>query len=107
MNKEIRILIKQSLFDISIEQCGSIDAVFDLAELNGLAITDFIAPGTVLIMPEPIDKAVADYYRIKGLKPATNISPTGEGGGEGGGGIEDLLDDGIDFMAVGVDNVVM
>ena len=108
MNKDVRVSINQSLFDIAIQQCGSVEAVFAIAELNGLSITDALEPGVLLEIPEwvVVEKPITDYYKAKGLRPATDFPSTGSGSGEGGG-IEDLLDDGIDFMAVEVDNVVM
>lgn len=103
MNREVRILQMQSLFDISIEKCGSIEAVFRIAELNGLSITDTIEAGTAVVLPEVIDGPVAEFYRKRGLKPATDYLTEAS---EGGGGSGDMFDDGIDYMAVGVDNVV-
>ncbi|HBL74253.1 MAG: hypothetical protein A2W90_18035 [Bacteroidetes bacterium GWF2_42_66] len=95
MNKNIRVSVNQSLFDIALQSCGSVEAVFGIAELNGLAITDALAPGQELLVPEPANKPVADYYKMKGLRPATGIET-----------LDELRDEGIDYWAVEVDFVV-
>lgn len=103
---KVIVLEGQSLFDLAVQECGSIEAAFAIAELNGLAITDELEVGSTLIVPGPVARQISDYYQAHGLKPATDATSTGSGDGEGGG-IDDLLDDGIDFMAIEVDNVVM
>lgn len=108
MNKDIRVSVNQSLFDISVQQCGSIEAVFVLAARNGLSITDELDPGMLIEIAEAdvMDAPVASFYKMKGLRPATDAPSTPSTGSGSGGGIDDLLDDGIDFMAIEVDNVV-
>ena len=94
------------MFDLAIEKCGSIAAVFAIAELNDLSITDALTPGQILLIPPSTssgngyNKPVADYYASRGLKPATD--PWNPSTGLYG----DLFNDGIDYMAVGVDNMV-
>lgn len=75
MNKDVRVSINQSLFDIAIQQCGSVEAVFAIAELNGLSITDALESGVLLEIPEwvVVDKPITDYYKAKGLRPATDL----------------------------------
>lgn len=92
---------QQSLFDIAIQYCGGIEAVFTVAELNALSITEALVPGTELKLPLPFNDSVFTYYTKNELQPATDAPSTGSGGS-----IDDLLDDGIDFMAIQVDNVV-
>lgn len=104
---KVIVLEGQSLFDLAVQACGSIEAAFAIAELNGLAITDELEVGSTLIVPGSIAKQISDYYLVHGIKPATDAPTSGSGDGGTAGGIDDLLDDGIDFMAVEVDNVVM
>jgi hypothetical protein len=42
----------QSLFDICLHKLGDVAALFDLADANGLAITDMLTPGQTLVVPE-------------------------------------------------------
>lgn len=48
----------QTLFDIAVQHAGSVEAVFELAALNGLAVTAALTPGDVLTLPEVVDKRV-------------------------------------------------
>jgi len=78
--------VNQCLFDIAIQYQGDFTAIVDLALLNGLAITDDIAPGLVLAKQAiPANTNVADYFRSKSLVPATaftdaNQAETNPGG---------------------------
>ncbi|MDP2723212.1 MAG: hypothetical protein Q8O72_10675 [Bacteroidales bacterium] len=64
---------RQSVFDIAIQEFGSIEAVFDLLVANpGLAFDSMIASGTTLkITPAILYKDVVDFYQKYALKPAT------------------------------------
>jgi hypothetical protein len=42
----------QSLIDVAIQELGSVEALFDLADANGLAITDVLTPGQLLHVPD-------------------------------------------------------
>ena len=67
----IHVAENQSLFDVAIQRLGSTEAVFELALLNGLSITDELAAGNVINLPEAWNKSVADYFKNKNLVPAT------------------------------------
>lgn len=88
---ETKALESQSLFDISVQTGGSVESVFDSAIKNDISITDALVPGQDLIDPEPSNAQVKEYYKIKGLTPAT-------------GDIEVL--DGISYMIVNYDFIV-
>lgn len=76
---------RQSLFDFALQHCGDVQAVFEIAELNGLELTEPLTHGTVLQVPQPYNKAVVKYYQDNGIEPATGeagevvIIPTGSG----------------------------
>ncbi len=99
MTSDVRIATNQSLFDISVQQCGGIEAVFEIAERNGLSITDKLIAGSTIEISEDtmIDKTIIDYYQMKGIKPATDASIEV---------MDSLRDEGIDFWAIAVDFVV-
>lgn len=68
-------LQNQSVFDIALQYYGTIEAVFDIAELNDLSITSNLQPGSVVKIP-PIDygyKEVANYYNNNKIEPATAL----------------------------------
>lgn len=62
---------RQVLLDTAIQECGSIEAVFALALLNGLSITDDLIVGSVLESPGIWNKEVQNYYTINALHPAS------------------------------------
>lgn len=55
----------QSLVDVAVQECGSLTALFDLADANGLAITDALTPGQVLALPAPTAPDVASYFATR------------------------------------------
>lgn len=67
------VLNNQSLTDIAVQELGSALAVMDLALANGLAVTDNIQPGQVLIIPSSAfeNKQVVTFFKTKGLTVAT------------------------------------
>lgn len=95
MSKDVRVSYNQSLFDISVQECGSIEAVFDISKQNGLSITDVLIPGTSIKLPETINKPVHEYYKTHGLNPSTDATT-----------ISELINEGIDYWALEVDFVV-
>ena len=73
--KEITVLNNQSLFDISVQEYGTIEGVFEIALANGLSVTDKLTAGQKLKIPE-IDQSlvqpeIVDYYKRNDIHPAT------------------------------------
>ena len=50
--RNVTISDGQTLLDIAVQELGALEAVFDLADANGLHITDTLAAGQVLVVPE-------------------------------------------------------
>ncbi len=71
----------QSLVDVAIQELGSLDALFDLAAANGLAITGALSAGQVLEVPASAlaRVAVAGYFagRVLRVNTANDPAPTG------------------------------
>lgn len=65
----------QSVFDIALQEYGSIEGVFDLLAGNpGLEFDNTFEPGTVLKLEgDIINQEVVDYYTKNNIKPATSI----------------------------------
>lgn len=57
----------QCLLDVCVQELGDVSALFDLADTNGLAITDTLVPGQQMAVPEsPNGQAeVAAYFRAR------------------------------------------
>lgn len=64
----------QSIIDLAIQHCGSAEAAFDLAALNGISITDELAAGQTLQLPDVANKDIAKYYFDRGIVPATGTA---------------------------------
>lgn len=67
----VRVLDLQTVFDIAIQESGSIEAAMSMAILNGISISDTIEPGTLLQKVEIINKRVANYYGVRKIMAAT------------------------------------
>ncbi len=89
----MKTLGRQSLFDIALQECGSVEGAISIAELNDVILTDELESGTELEIDSVLDKTVSKYYTLNEINPATAIDlviPTG----------------GIGYMAVQVDFIV-
>jgi hypothetical protein len=70
----MKVLSGQTIFDISIQSCGGIEAAFDLAMLNGLNPTDDLVPGQELLLPDVVNSDVQQYFQNKNIHPATLLT---------------------------------
>lgn len=77
---EVTSLNNQSLLDIAIQTTGKAENRLKIAMENDLVPTEPIAPGTILTIPEGIDKddQVVRYYEANGIFPATELTETQE-----------------------------
>lgn len=73
-----RVGNKQNIFDLAIQETGSVLSVVEMAELNDVSITDSFVLNSQLSVPAVKDELVFNYYTKKELKPATgeNIDET-------------------------------
>ena len=90
---------RQSLFDIALQHCGIMEAAFDIAQANGISLTDDLTTGQTLTLPEPTDTSMVQHYTTNNIQPATAITNSE---------INDLLaiGEGIGFWAIEYDFVV-
>ena len=73
MAKAIKIRDGQNLFDIALQELGTIEAAPAIAALNNITLNDVIQPNTDIMIPEaPINSRIRRYYLNNDLKPATN-----------------------------------
>lgn len=89
----ITVRDRQSLLDLSVQYCGDVQNVFDIALTNELSITEteILDTGMQLQIPPSLNKAVAEYFRTGYYFPATAEV------------VENTADGGIEFWAVEVD----
>lgn len=69
----------QNLGDIAVQYCGDHQAIFELARLNNLSVTDDVAAGSVLILPDVVEKRVRRVYVDGNYYPATDSENINEG----------------------------
>lgn len=88
---------RQSLLDIAIQTSGSVEAAFELAAKNDIAISEELARDAELETVAVVDKIVLSRYEARNVRPATEISP------------EDMAAvpyGGIGFMGIEIDFIV-
>lgn len=70
----ITVLNRQSLLDIAIQHTGSVFNAFEIALVNGLAVSDTVEPGSIFILPEVEQNTdILNYYTAKKIQPATAL----------------------------------
>ncbi|MCC8154677.1 MAG: hypothetical protein LIP01_11005 [Tannerellaceae bacterium] len=85
---------RQTLPDFAVQECGSLDKILELAELNGLSVTDDPEPGTLLeYQPEWVAKGKIQ----KNIQPATALTQEER---------EMAPWDGIGYMAIEINFIV-
>lgn len=74
---KIAVNDRQSLFDIALQTCGSIEAVFELAEANGIGVTAPLVAGQVIEYGADTlrNKLVVQHYGNNHVIPSTAITP--------------------------------
>lgn len=71
----VTVLEGQSLLDIALQELGSLEGAYNLAVLNGLSLTDSLAAGMLLQLPDVVDKRIVNYYSERNIRPATMFDP--------------------------------
>ena len=67
------VLNGQTMFDIALQHCGSIEAAFEMAALNDVPVTSLLQPGATILLPEITNKRIVAYYQAHRVEPATEI----------------------------------
>lgn len=94
---KVKVLHNQSLFDIAIMYFGTANAVFEIALLNNISVTEVLHAGLELLLPNTDYgfNEVVNYYRSNRIAPATEID-------------FDFIteNEGISYWAINVDFIV-
>jgi hypothetical protein len=72
----------QSLVDVAIQELGTVAGLFDLADAQGLAITDALTPGQVLLVPYSTASQPDTVNYFKKRIQRINTGDTGVGIGQ-------------------------
>lgn len=70
LKKEIKT--RQTVIDFTVQNCGTMDALFDVALLNGISLTDPVAPGTILLAPVEELTVISFYQKNRELDITTD-----------------------------------
>lgn len=68
---KIRVSKRQNIIDVAVQKAGSANAAFEIAEANGLAVTDYLEPGQEIEVPNVHNADRVNYFENKGIKPET------------------------------------
>ena len=70
------VLHNQSLLDIAIQHTGNVLNAFLIAQANGLAVSDELSTGQILIIPETVENNndILNYYSSRAIQPATALT---------------------------------
>ncbi len=94
----IEVEAGQSLFDIAVQEYGSIEGLFHLTQDNNLSLTEELEPAkSISVRTEASKQNVVDFFKGRNLKPATGLTPTEN---------EQLKPEGIEYWAIEYDFVV-
>lgn len=93
--KEVKVLYRQTITDLSLQELGDPGRAVEVAALNGLSITDELEAGQILLMPDydVQNRDVVQLFSNPALAPAS---------------IDDsaMRDEGIDFWVIENDFIV-
>lgn len=86
---QITALHNQSLLDVAIRHCGTVEAVLDIAILNNISVTGELIPGQVIELPNNDYgfQEVVNFFAANNIDPATALTQDDEALTEGNSGI--------------------
>jgi hypothetical protein len=89
----------QTLIDFAIEHCGDANKAIEIANLNNISITDEVAAGTNLIIPEVKDStatSIINHFQKNNIVPASSIDVA----------VGEEEEEGIDYWAIEEDFII-
>lgn len=69
-------LHNQTVLDVAIRHCGTVEAVADITILNNISITDDLVPGQLIELPSKDygNQEVINYFSANKIDPATALT---------------------------------
>lgn len=90
--KTVIVKSGQTLLDIALQEKGSIEAIEEIAALNGLSVTEELEAGKTLLVPvNTWNKLVENYCKDNDVSSATALTDDN---------LHDMWRGGIGFMVV-------
>lgn len=89
MRRIVTVNSRQTLYDIALQEFGSVEGVTRLVADNpGVNLVTPPEPGAKLVVSgDVLNRDVYEHYRVNGIKPVS--LPGGEEGGSSGGDFND------------------
>lgn len=86
---KITVLHNQTLADIAVRHCGTMEALGDIAILNNISITDNPKSGQLIELPNKDygSQEVVNFFASNRIDPATALTENDEALTEGNSGI--------------------
>lgn len=86
---KITALHNQTLLDVAIRHCGTVEAVADIAILNNISITQDLIPGQLIELPNKDygNQEVVNFFASNKIDPATALTDEHTALTEGNSGI--------------------
>lgn len=86
---QIIALNNQTLLDVAVRHCGTVDAITEIAILNNLSITADLIPGQLIQIPSTDyrNQEVINYFSANNIDPATALNDQDKALTEGDSGI--------------------
>lgn len=93
--KTVVVKSGQTLLDIAMQEKGVIEAIEEIASMNGLSVTDELSAGMTLALPAGSwSRLIENYCKNNDVSPATALTDDN---------LHDMWRNGIGFMTIGVD----
>lgn len=98
--KKVTIVPGQTLIDIALQELGDAATLFEVAQYNDRSITDDLAAGDVLTVPDyALDRrAIVSTFANLANRPASGITTASETDG--------IFGEGIEFWSIELDFVI-
>lgn len=86
---KITVLYNQSLQDIALQYCGTIEAMADIVKLNNLSWTPDLVPGQIIQIPSKDYgfQEVVNFFTLNKIQPANALTDEDKALIEGNSGI--------------------
>jgi hypothetical protein len=86
---KITVLYNQSLQDIALQHCGTIEAMADIVKLNDLSWTPDLVPGQIIQIPSKDYgfQEVVNFFTLNKIQPANALTDEDKALIEGNSGI--------------------
>ena len=77
--EQVTVKDGQTLFDVAVQEFGSWEAAIDIAWANSVSLTDMLAAGALLMLPEglSVNRTMQLWCSQHGVSPATARAVSG------------------------------